>query len=74
MKGGRMSRTIYVVVDYGGEWEDAWEFIVRAFASKTAAEECARKRTERNAPDDDSVYFNDYLGSYVKECELVEAV
>lgn len=62
-------RTIWLVTDFGGEWEDAWEYPVIAFTDKAAAEECARVRNERANRTD--AYW-DYHGSLVKEIPLVD--
>lgn len=37
-------RAIYLVTDFGGDWEDAWERPVIAFTDEARAEECAAKR------------------------------
>lgn len=42
-----MKRLVYLVSDYGGEYEDAWESPVMAFTTEAAARECAAKRRER---------------------------
>lgn len=44
-------RTIYLVTDYGGEYEDAWEYPYMAFDNEQAAKECAEKRAMRNTLD-----------------------
>lgn len=62
-------RAIYLVTDFGGEWEDAWEWPVIAFTDKAAAEECARVRSERANRTD--AYW-DYCGTLVKEIPLVD--
>ena len=41
----------WLVSDCGGQWSDAWEMPVIAFADKARAKECADKREERGAPD-----------------------
>lgn len=40
---------LYLVADYGGEWEDAWEEHVVAFSNRADAEACAVKRTDRQS-------------------------
>lgn len=37
----KTKRTIYLVTDFGGAYEDAWEFPYMAFDSEQAAKECA---------------------------------
>lgn len=64
-------RRVWLVTDYGGEYEDAWEHAVRAFTSKEMAENCADKRFERADVED---WYWDYLGSSVEEIELIEEV
>ena len=62
---------IYVVYDYGGEWEDAWESDVIAFREREEAELCAAKRARRRkALGEDDAW--DYCGSSVREVPLVE--
>ena len=38
------SRSIWIVTDYGGEYEDHWETVVRAFSTEEEAMECRGKR------------------------------
>lgn len=67
-------RRAWLVLDYGGEWEDKWERPVRAFSSHKTACECAERRKMRNrlqARWDDLI---DYVGSYVISVELIEEV
>ena len=40
---------LYLVADYGGEWEDAWEEHIVAFGNRADAETCAVKRTARQS-------------------------
>ena len=54
-------RAIYLVTDYGGEWEDAWEHPAIAFTDEAAAEECAAKRNERQYDEYGPIW--DYYGS-----------
>ena len=56
--------TLYLVVDYGGEWEDAWESPVIAFDNRADAESCAKKREHRQALWDSGLCYRDYLGSF----------
>lgn len=63
-------RAIYLVTDFGGDWEDAWEWPVIAFTYKARAEECAAKRETRQY--DEYGPILDYKGSEVKEIPLVD--
>ena len=68
-KSSTRQRAIYLVTDFGGDWEDAWERPVIAFTDKARAEECARVRRER------ADYYDpmwDYYGTFVKEIPLVD--
>ena len=47
----KVKRTIYLVTDFGGAYEDAWEYPYMAFDNEQAAKECAEKRAKRNVPD-----------------------
>lgn len=67
-KPSTRQRTIYLVTDFGGEREDAWEWPVIAFTDKAAAEECAIVRSERSNRTD--AYWH-YRGTLVKEIPLV---
>ena len=65
------SSVAYVVSDFGGEWEDSWEYPVIAFTDEGRARECAAKRKERRLAqrlDDD---WDDYTGSTVRSVPLV---
>ena len=62
---------LWLVSDHGGEWEDAWSEPVIAFQSEADARECAAKRRERNAVDEDCWGVWDYIGSDVKEIDAV---
>lgn len=44
----KAKRTVYLVTDYGGEYEDAWECPYMAFDNEQDANECAKKRKKRN--------------------------
>ena len=44
----KVKRTIYLVTDYGGDWEDAWEHPYMAFDNEQTAKECAEKCTKRD--------------------------
>lgn len=63
-------RAIYLVTDFGGDWEDAWERPVIAFTDKARAEECAAKRETRQYDEYGPIW--DYEGSEVKEITLVD--
>lgn len=60
--------TIWVVYDYGGEWEDKWETTIIAFADEEQARECARRRAKRQSSDEE------YCGSGVEQVQLVAEV
>ena len=62
------SRSIWIVTDYGGEYEDHWETVVRAFSTEEEARKCLEKRTKRQQKDT----FEDYRFSDVQEITLVE--
>lgn len=62
--------TIWVVYDYGGEWDDRWEFAVIAYADEKQARECARRRAKRRSGDEEC----DYCGSSVEQVQLVAEV
>lgn len=61
-------KEIYIVRDFGGEYEDSWEYPVCAFTSKGAAQSCAIKRERRH---DARRMPDDYCGSDVKSVRLV---
>ena len=63
-------RAIYLVTDFGGDWEDACERPVIAFTDKARAEECAAKRETRQYDEYGPIW--DYEGSEVKEIPLVD--
>lgn len=60
-------KTIWVVYDYGGEWEDKWETTVIAYTDEEQARECARRRAKRQSGNENS----DYCGSGVEQVQLV---
>mgnify|MGYP007039086720 CR=1 FL=1 len=60
-------KTIWVVYDYGGEWEDKWEFPVIAFEDEQLARKCAKDRAQRLGMDE----YCDYCGSGVEQVQLV---
>ena len=47
----KAKRTVYLVVDYGGEWEDKRDSPYMAFDNEYDAEVCAEKRCKRNRYD-----------------------
>lgn len=66
-----VKRTIWLVTDHGGEWEDMWDWDIRAFTDEKAARECAEKRKERRKRTMDE--FDDYWGTDVKRVTLIES-
>lgn len=63
--------TAYIVSDFGGEWEDSWEWPIVAFTSKGMAESCAVKRERRHKALMTDESWDDYTGSCVKSVPLV---
>lgn len=47
----KTKRTVYLVTDFGGDWDNPWELPYMAFDNEQAAKECAEKRARRNQPD-----------------------
>ena len=69
------SRKVYVIVEYGGEWEDSWEEARYAFADKARAKAACAKRQERidqalEAADERWPF--DAIGARIDEVRLVE--
>ncbi len=64
-------RTIWLVTDHGGEYEDMWDWDIRAFTDEKTARECAEKRKERRKRTRDE--FDDYWGTDVKSVALIES-
>lgn len=64
-------RVIWLVTDYGGEWEDKWDWNVRAFSDEVAAKECAAKREMRMKRTMED--YDDYCGTTVECVELIDA-
>lgn len=66
-------RTIYLVTDYGGKYEDAYEYPYMAFDNEQAANECAEKRTKLLKSDESSspYYYYDYDSSEVSTITLL---
>lgn len=69
----KTKRTIYLVTDYGGEYEDAYEYPYMAFDNEQAANECAEKRTKLLKSDESSrpYYHYDYDSSEVSAITLL---
>ena len=65
------SSVAYVVSDFGGEWEDSWEYPVIAFTDEGRARECAAKRKERRESWRTPDSWDDYIGSRVQGVPLV---
>lgn len=63
--------TAYVVSDFGGEWEDAWEWPVVAFTDKARALGCAAKRESRHKAKTFEDSWDDYTASRVQSVPLV---
>lgn len=63
-------RVIWLVTDYGGEWEDKWEWNVRAFSDEVMAKECAERHEMRMKRDMDE--YDDYCGTAVECVELID--
>lgn len=62
----------WLVVDYGGEYEDKWEHLVRAFTDRDRAQACRRIRKHRCPNPGFSDFFtDDYVGTYIMEIEVV---
>lgn len=62
----------YLVVDFGGSFGSAWEYPVRAFTDYGLAKACKRTRELRRIdPDDETFRQVDYVGSYIKNIEVV---
>lgn len=69
----KTKRTIYLVTDYGGKWEDAYEYPYMAFDNEQAANECAEKRTNHLKSDTGNrpYYYCDYDSSEVSTITLL---
>lgn len=63
--------TLYLVNDCGGEWEDAWNEPVTAFANQEDATRCAVIREHRQSLCNSGFGYRDYSGSYVTEIDAV---
>lgn len=62
----------YLVVDFGGSFGGAWENPVRAFTDYGMAKACKRAREQRRIDPGDEVFCPyDYVGSYIKNIEVV---
>lgn len=62
---------LHLVIDYGGEWEDAWERPVVAFDNFEDAAKCAVKRKVRQSIWNEGFGYRDYCGSGVTEIDAV---
>lgn len=80
----KAKRTVYLVVDYGGEWEDKWDSPYMAFDNEHDAEVFAREviiiggsqEYEIRHRDEDTAYRHDcpmVVGMYPNEGELIAA-
>ena len=69
----KTKRTIYLVTDYGGKYEDAYEYPYMAFDNEQSANECAEKRTKLLKSDERSspYYYYDYDSSEVSTITLL---
>ena len=69
----KTKHTIYLVTDYGGKWEDAYEYPYMAFDNEQAANECAEKRTKLLKSDESKrpYYYWDYDSSEVSTITLL---
>lgn len=70
----KAKRTIYLVTDFGGEWEDKWEFPYMAFDNEQSAKKCAEKRAMRNALDPGEYpesMWDEYVSSFVSAITLI---
>ena len=65
------SSVVYVVSDFGGEWEDSWEFPIIAFTDEGRARECAAKREARRLAQRLDDEWDEYTGSMVRGVPLV---
>lgn len=62
----------YLVVDFGGSFGSAWENPVRAFTDYGLAKACKRIREQRRIDPGDEIFCQvDYVGSYIKNIEVV---
>lgn len=62
---------LHLVIDYGGEWEDAWERPVVAFDNFEDAAKCAVKRKVRQSIWNEGFGYRDYCGSGVTEIDAI---
>ena len=69
----KTKRTIYLVTDYGGKWDGAYEHPYMAFDNEQAANECAEKRTEllKSNTSKRPYYCYDYDSSEVSTITLL---
>lgn len=62
---------LHLVIDYGGEWEDAWNEPVIAFANQEDATRYAVIREHRQSLCNSGFGYRDYSGSFVTEIDAV---
>lgn len=62
---------LYLVNDCGGEWEDAWNEPVIAFANQEDATRCAVTREHRQSLCNSGFGYRDYSGSFITEIDAV---
>ena len=69
----KAKRTIYLVTDCGGKYAGSYEYPYMAFDNELAANECAKKRTERPKSYESSspYYYYDYDSSKVSDITLL---
>lgn len=71
----KAKKTLYLVIDHYGEWEDAWSTPYLAFEDKLAADECAERHQARNrngfSSESDDEWWSDYDYSSVKEVQAI---
>ena len=68
---GKSKVKLYLVNDCGGEWEDAWNEPVIAFANQEDATRCAVVREHRQGLCNSGFGYRDYSGSFVTEIDAV---
>ncbi len=68
---GKRKVKLHLVNDCGGEWEDAWNEPVTAFANQEDATRCAVTREHRQSLCNSGFGYRDYSGSYVTEIDAV---
>lgn len=66
-------RTIWLVIDHGGEYDGAWDWVECAFTDELIAKECAEKRQRRHKARKDPYEWDDYVFTDVQSVTLVES-